>query len=99
MKIVNVTIGGAATEGDSVELYYEGPRGGKSEAGYVVRKGDDLAAIAAGLAGSVNHRWIPGKFQAEAKGADISIACADEVSDVKVTGASLGAGTETVTIA
>lgn len=94
MKIVKVTIGGTPTVGDTVLLMYSSPRGGRTEAGHVVRENqqregsiirlspDTLEQIAEGIAQSMRKHFMPEAFRWQANGASIRIECQDAVSDV-----------------
>jgi hypothetical protein len=102
MKTVMVTFSGTATEGDLVALTYTTPRGGASNARYVVRGGDTPDKIASEIAMDI----MSGKgeygggaaFGAVAKGPVVMVTCSDTVSDASFYATVSGAGTEEIQI-
>jgi hypothetical protein len=58
-----ITVGGVATAGDVVAFVVSdaGLSGGQKTVSYTVQTGDDLSAVAAGLAGAVNEIVWTGK--------------------------------------
>jgi hypothetical protein len=82
VKIVKIEISGTPTPGDVVNVWCRAKRGGKTEAGYLVKKDDDLPEIAAGLAGKMNANYCRPLFDAQAKGAHIDVICSDDAADV-----------------
>jgi hypothetical protein len=86
VRNVTVLLGGAATPGDVVNLGYAARRGGKTTTGYLVVAGDDLAAVATGLARGVNTDFCQPLFAAKATGEALTILVADAADDVTFSG-------------
>jgi hypothetical protein len=109
LRIITLTIGGAPTPGDVVNIGYAAKRGGKTETGHLVKDGEKLPDIARGLAFGINTHFCQPLFEAKAKDTVVMIICAEGVDDVTfhgfiehVAGSNStmreAGGTETVTI-
>ena len=98
MKVVQAKLGGVPTPGDTIQLFYTTPRGGRSTAGYIVRSGDTLDDIGRGIVNSAGMSNYIGEMDVKFKNGIITVICSNLVEDCTFFSEVIGSGTETLIV-